>query len=106
MEAIEPSYLTNPSLYPNSKNTAASQLRTETTKFSQHGDLTYQDGAQAGDILALFLNCTLAERYSYRACMMGSLIALACFLPLAFFTVNVEILKAAEVLCGIPCGVF
>jgi MFS transporter, SP family, general alpha glucoside:H+ symporter len=64
------------------------------------------NGAQVGEILGLFLNGIIAEKYGYRICMMCSLVAMVCFIFLAFFAVNVKMLEAAEILCGIPWGVF
>jgi SP family general alpha glucoside:H+ symporter-like MFS transporter len=63
-------------------------------------------GATVGEILGLFLNGIISEKYGYRICMMWSLVGVICFVFLAFFAVNVEMLEAAEILCGIPWGVF
>jgi MFS transporter, SP family, general alpha glucoside:H+ symporter len=63
-------------------------------------------GAQVGEILGLFLCGIMAEKYGYRICMLASLVAVACFIFLAFFAVNVRMLEAAEILCGIPWGGF
>lgn len=64
------------------------------------------NGATVGEILGLFLSGIIAERYGYRICMMCSLISVTCFIFLAFFAVNLRMLEAAEVLCGVPWGVF
>ena len=64
------------------------------------------NGQVIGSIIGLLLNGIIAERYGYRICMMCSLVAVACFVSLAFFAVNVQMLEVAEVLCGIPWGVF
>jgi MFS transporter, SP family, general alpha glucoside:H+ symporter len=63
-------------------------------------------GATIGEVLGLFLNGIFAEKYGYRIVMMGCLVGLICFIFLAFFAVNVRMLLAAEILCGIPWGVF
>jgi SP family general alpha glucoside:H+ symporter-like MFS transporter len=64
------------------------------------------NGAMVGEILGLFLNGIIAEKYGYRICMMCSLVGVVCFVFLAFFAVNLKMLEAAEILCGIPWGVF
>ena len=64
------------------------------------------NGVQVGEILGLFLNGIVAEKYGYRITMFGSLVAVTCFIFLSFFAVDVKMLEAAEILCGIPWGVF
>jgi MFS transporter, SP family, general alpha glucoside:H+ symporter len=64
------------------------------------------NGATIGEILGLVLNGILAEKYGYRIVMIWSLVGVICFIFLAFFAVNVRMLLAAEILCGIPWGVF
>ena len=45
-----------------------------------------------------------AERFGYRKVMCGALIATIGFIFLFFFATNLEMLLAAEILCGIPWG--
>jgi SP family general alpha glucoside:H+ symporter-like MFS transporter len=58
------------------------------------------NGAQVGEIIGLFVNGIIAERYGYRLTMIWSLVAVTCFIFLAFFAVNIEMLEVAEILCG------
>lgn len=51
------------------------------------------------------LNGYLAERFGYRAVMIGSLTWLTAFIFLFFFANSLGMLCAAEVLCGIPWGI-
>jgi MFS transporter, SP family, general alpha glucoside:H+ symporter len=60
------------------------------------------NGAQVGEILGLFANGIIAERYGYRITMICALIAVICAIFLAVFAINIEMLLAAEILCGIP----
>jgi SP family general alpha glucoside:H+ symporter-like MFS transporter len=55
-----------------------------------------------GEILGLFANGIIAERYGYRITMICALIAVICAIFLAVFAINIEMLLAAEILCGIP----
>lgn len=64
------------------------------------------NGAASGEILGLLLNGIVAEKYGYRLCMMWSLFGITCFIFLAFFAHNVEMLEMAEILCGVPWGIF
>ena len=80
------------------------------------GDGTYQltpawqsgltNGANVGEIIGLFITGLVAERIGYRWTMIASLFLVICFIFIAFFAQNVQMLLAAEILCGIPWGVF
>ncbi|KZO94742.1 sugar porter family MFS transporter [Calocera viscosa TUFC12733] len=80
------------------------------------GDGTYQvsapwqsglsNGAQVGEILGLFVNGIVSERYGYRKVMMASLIFVIGAIFINFFSPNVQVLLVGEILCGIPWGVF
>ena len=45
-----------------------------------------------------------AEKWGYRKVMAGSLVATIGFIFLFFFATNLQMLLAAEILCGIPWG--
>ena len=64
------------------------------------------NGANVGEIIGLFITGYVAEKLGYRKTMIGALTLVACFIFLAFFAHNVEMLLAAEILCGIPWGCF
>ena len=59
-----------------------------------------------GQILGLFLNGIVSEKYGYRKTMMGSLIATCGFIFILFFAQNVQTLLVGEILMGIPLGVY
>ncbi|KAL5363679.1 general substrate transporter [Aspergillus floccosus] len=59
-----------------------------------------------GQILGLFLNGIVSEKFGYRKTMMGSLIATAVFIFILFFALNVQTLLVGEILIGIPLGVY
>jgi len=65
-----------------------------------------QDGALVGEILGLFLNGLMVDRYGYQKTMVVSLVWMCLFVFLAFFAFNIGLLEASQVLCGIPWGVF
>ncbi|OKL61835.1 hypothetical protein UA08_02291 [Talaromyces atroroseus] len=64
------------------------------------------NGANVGEILGLFINGIVSERYGYRVTMIASLTALIGFVFIPFFAENIESLEAGEILMGIPWGVF
>ncbi|OQE40989.1 hypothetical protein PENCOP_c005G09008 [Penicillium coprophilum] len=59
-----------------------------------------------GQILGLFANGVISERFGYRKTMMGSLIATTIFIFILFFAPNVQTLLVGEILMGIPLGVY
>lgn len=64
------------------------------------------NAAVAGEILGLAINGVLNDRYGYQKTMVGTLIWISGCFFLAFFAVNIKMLLAAQVLCGLPWGVF
>ncbi|KZF21593.1 MFS maltose permease MalP [Xylona heveae TC161] len=59
-----------------------------------------------GQILGLFANGIVSERFGYRKTMMYSLAATSAFIFMLFFAHNIQTLVAGEVLMGIPLGVY
>lgn len=64
------------------------------------------NGAGVGEILGLFANGYVSERYGYRKTMIVSLFAVICFIFIPFFAKDLVDLQVGEILCGIPWGVF
>jgi SP family general alpha glucoside:H+ symporter-like MFS transporter len=58
------------------------------------------NGANVGEILGLFITGIIAERFGYRRTMIGALSLVICFIFIPFFAQNVQMLLAAEILCG------
>jgi MFS transporter, SP family, general alpha glucoside:H+ symporter len=85
-------------------------------KYGQNIDGTYQltaawqaglsNGVNVGEILGLFVNGIVSERYGYRKTMIVSLIATIAFIFISFFSQNLQTLLVGEILLGIPLGVF
>jgi SP family general alpha glucoside:H+ symporter-like MFS transporter len=59
-----------------------------------------------GQILGLFANGIISERFGYRKTMMYSLVATVGFIFILFFAQNVQTLLVGEILMGIPLGVY
>lgn len=64
------------------------------------------NGANVGSIIGLILNGWLSERFGYRYTIMGCLVWLSACITLFFMAPNVQMLLAAEILCGLPWGIF
>ncbi|CAN6674928.1 maltose permease Mal61p [Trichomonascus vanleenenianus] len=64
------------------------------------------NGVNAGEIVGLLLNGFLADRFGYRWVMIGSLFLMVCFVFLQFFAINIYMYLGAEILLGVPWGVF
>ncbi|TFB03890.1 Maltose permease MAL31 [Trichoderma ghanense] len=64
------------------------------------------NGATVGEIIGLFINGFVSERFGYRKTVMGCLVLVAAFTTIFFTAPNVQTLLVAEILCGIPWGIF
>ncbi|PLB53878.1 putative MFS alpha-glucoside transporter [Aspergillus steynii IBT 23096] len=59
-----------------------------------------------GQIIGLFLNGIVSERFGYRRTLMVCLASTVGFVFILFFAPNVQTLVAGELLMGIPLGVY
>lgn len=59
-----------------------------------------------GEILGLFVNGVVSERFGYRKTVLWSLFFVTAFVSILFFAPSVEVLFVDEILCGILWGVF
>ncbi|KAF3347789.1 hypothetical protein VD0002_g9460 [Verticillium dahliae] len=64
------------------------------------------NGVAVGEIIGLFLNGYISERFGYRWTVIGALMLLTGFITIFFTAQNIETLLVAEILCGLPWGVF
>ncbi|TKA82733.1 hypothetical protein B0A55_01267 [Friedmanniomyces simplex] len=64
------------------------------------------NGANVGEMIGLMLNGWVSERFGYRYTVIGCLMCIVGFTAIFFTAQNVQALLAAEILCGIPWGVF
>lgn len=70
--------------------------------------LAWQSGlsnaAVAGEILGLLLNGYCTDRFGFNHTMIGALVWLSLSLFLFFFAINIQMLLAGQILCGISWG--
>ncbi|CEL10155.1 hypothetical protein ASPCAL13280 [Aspergillus calidoustus] len=64
------------------------------------------NGTQVGVIMGLIGNGFVTDSFGYRRTLLAALGALGAVVFLAVFAPNIETLLAAQILCGIPWGVF
>lgn len=64
------------------------------------------NGVSAGEIIGLLLNGLLTDWFGYRWVMIGSLFLMMCFIFLQFFATDIYMYLGAEILLGLPWGVF
>ncbi|KAK1820909.1 hypothetical protein LTR12_004621 [Friedmanniomyces endolithicus] len=64
------------------------------------------NGANVGEMIGLMLNGWVSERFGYRYTVIGCLFCIVGFTAIFFTAQNVQTLLVAEILCGIPWGVF
>ncbi|KAJ4289378.1 hypothetical protein N0V88_006856 [Collariella sp. IMI 366227] len=64
------------------------------------------NGVLAGQILGLFANGIIADRFGYRKTLIGALVGCIGFIFIIFFAESLIQLLIGEILIGIPWGVF
>ncbi|KAH8721754.1 general substrate transporter [Ilyonectria robusta] len=64
------------------------------------------NGTLCGQILGLFVNGIIADRFGYRKTLIGALGGCICFIFIIFFSESLVQLLIGEILIGIPWGVF
>lgn len=64
------------------------------------------NGVSAGEIIGLLLNGLFADWFGYRWVMISCLFLMSCFIFLQFFATDIYMYLGAEVLLGVPWGVF
>lgn len=71
---------------------------------------SWQNGLSAatnvGEVIGLQIAGFMSERVGYRWTLIGALAAITGFIFVLFFSESLGVLVAAELLCGIPWGVF
>lgn len=76
-------------------------------EFEQVMNLTKLKGANVGEIIGLFINGWVSERFGYRYTVMTCLTLIIAFTAIFFTAQSVVDLQIAEILCGIvSCSFF
>ncbi|RMD42597.1 hypothetical protein DV735_g2558, partial [Chaetothyriales sp. CBS 134920] len=64
------------------------------------------NGATVGQCLGLCLVGTVTDRFGFKRTMIVSLLMMAAFIFVPFFSPTIKVLLVGQILCGIPWGIF
>jgi SP family general alpha glucoside:H+ symporter-like MFS transporter len=106
MEGYDVCLLSNFFGFPEFKKKYGSQLPDGTFEISAPWQAGLSNGVTVGEIIGLFINGWVSERYGYRYTVIACLMLIIAFTTIFFTAQSVVHLLVAEILCGIPWGVF
>ena len=106
MEGYDVCLLSNFFGFPEFKKKYGSQLPDGTYEISAPWQSGLSNGVTVGEIFGLMINGWVSERYGYRFTVMACLTLIIAFTAIFFTAQTVVHLLVAEILCGIPWGVF
>lgn len=106
MEGYDVCLLSNFYGFPQFKKKYGDLLSDGTYQISAPWQAGLSNGATVGEIIGLQINGWVSERYGYRYTVMTCLTLIIAFTAIFFTAQTVVHLLVAEILCGIPWGVF
>ncbi|EXJ56752.1 MFS transporter, SP family, general alpha glucoside:H+ symporter [Cladophialophora yegresii CBS 114405] len=106
MEGYDVCLLSNFYAFPQFRRKYGEQLSDGSYQIPAPWQAGLSNGANVGEIIGLFINGIVSERFGYRYTVMVCLTLIIIFTAVFFTAQNVETLQVAEILCGIPWGVF
>jgi MFS transporter, SP family, general alpha glucoside:H+ symporter len=106
MEGYDVCLLSNFYGFPQFNKKYGQQLPDGTYQIPAPWQAGLSNGANVGEIIGLFINGWVSERFGYRYTVMTCLALIIAFTAIFFTAQSVVALQVAEILCGIPWGVF
>jgi SP family general alpha glucoside:H+ symporter-like MFS transporter len=106
MEGYDVCLLSNFYAFPQFNQKYGERLPDGTYQVPARWQAGLSNGANVGEIIGLFINGWVSERFGYRYTVMACLILIVAFTAIFFTAQSVVSLQVAEILCGIPWGVF
>ncbi|KIW87688.1 uncharacterized protein Z519_11662 [Cladophialophora bantiana CBS 173.52] len=106
MEGYDVCLLSNFYAFPQFRKKYGEQLPDGSYQIPAPWQSGLSNGANVGEIIGLFINGIVSERFGYRYTVMTCLTLIIIFTAIFFTAQNVETLQVAEILCGIPWGIF
>ncbi|KAF2688538.1 maltose permease MAL61 [Lentithecium fluviatile CBS 122367] len=106
MEGYDVCLLSNFFGFPQFKRKYGEQLADGTYEIPAPWQAGLSNGVVVGEIIGLQINGYVSERYGYRFTVMACLALISAFTAIFFTAQTVVHLLVAEILCGIPWGVF
>ncbi|KAG0645618.1 Maltose transport 3 [Hyphodiscus hymeniophilus] len=106
MEGYDVCLLSNFYGFPQFNEKYGQQLSDGTYQVPAPWQAGLSNGANVGEIIGLFINGWVSERFGYRYTVMTCLTLIVGFTAIFFTAQSVIDLQVAEILCGIPWGIF
>lgn len=106
MEGYDISLVTNFFAFEQFNKKYGEQLDDGSWEIPARWQLGLTNAVMVGEIIGLFINGYVSERFGYRKTLLTCLVVLSGFITIFFTAQNVQTLLAAELLCGIPWGIF
>ncbi|KAF2203028.1 putative MFS alpha-glucoside transporter [Delitschia confertaspora ATCC 74209] len=106
MEGYDVCLLSNFYAFPQFNKKYGEQLPDGTYQVPAPWQAGLSNGANVGEVIGLFINGFVSERFGYRYTVMTCLTLVIAFTAIFFTAKDVVALEVAEILCGIPWGVF
>jgi SP family general alpha glucoside:H+ symporter-like MFS transporter len=106
MEGYDVCLLSNFYGFPQFNRKYGEQLPDGTWQIPARWQAGLSNGVIVGEIIGLFINGFVSERFGYRYTVMTCLTLIIAFTAIFFTAQNVVHLLVAHILCGIPWGVF
>ena len=102
MEGYDVCLLSNFYAFPTFNKKYGQQLPDGTYQVPAPWQAGLSNGANVGEIIGLFINGWVSERFGYRYTVMTCLTLVIAFTAIFFTAQSVVALEVAEILCGIP----
>ena len=106
MEGYDVCLLSNFYGFPQFNKKYGEQLPNGTYQVPARWQSGLSNGANVGEIIGLFINGYVSEQFGYRYTVMTCLALIIAFTSIFFTAQSVVAIQVAEILCGIPWGVF
>jgi SP family general alpha glucoside:H+ symporter-like MFS transporter len=106
MEGYDVCLLSNFYGFPQFQRKYGEQLPDGSWQITAPWQAGLSNGMMVGEIIGLFINGFVSERFGYRYTVMTCLVLIIAFTAIFFTAQTVVHLLVAEILCGIPWGVF
>ncbi|PLB47996.1 sugar transporter [Aspergillus steynii IBT 23096] len=106
MEGYDISLINNFYAFPQFSKKYGEQMANGDYEVPARWQAGLSNGAYVGEIIGLFINGWASERFGYRYTIIACLILITAWTAIFFTAPNVQALLAAEILAGIPWGVF
>ncbi|ORY54973.1 putative MFS alpha-glucoside transporter [Pseudomassariella vexata] len=106
MEGYDVSLVNNFYAFPQFNQKYGEQLPDGTWQVPAAWQAGLSNGVTVGEIIGLLINGWVSERFGYRYTVIGCLVLVMGFTAIFFTAQNIIALQIAEILCGVPWGVF